>query len=81
MYGYGSKKAVLDRLGADELTDGGVLAVNGWAHSLTIRSLLLRVIGMLRKSGLQSTSLVTCLSVLHSASKAWTAFHLMFAAA
>ena len=54
-YGYGSKKAILDRFGTEACRDGGVLVVNGWAHHLTLRGLLLKVVATLRKGGVQST--------------------------
>ena len=54
-YGYGSKKAILDSFGLQACKDGGVLSVNGWGHMLSLRSLLLKVVSMLRTSGIQST--------------------------
>ena len=54
-YGYGSKKSILDSFGAVACKDGGVLSVNGWAHNLSLRALLLKVVSMLRASGIQST--------------------------
>lgn len=54
-YGYGSKKAILDSFGVEGCKDGGVLSVNGCAQGLSLRSLLMKVLTMLRVSGTQSS--------------------------
>ena len=48
LYGFGSKRALLERFAAETLLDGGVLAVNGLFPGLSARALLLRVAGALR---------------------------------
>ena len=49
-YGFGSKKALLEAFARDCLTDGGVVAFNGYMPSLNIREILLRVATLLRVS-------------------------------
>ena len=49
-YGFGSKKALLETFARDCLTDGGVVAFNGYMPSLNIREILLRVATLLRVS-------------------------------
>lgn len=48
LYGFGSKRALLERFAAETLLDGGVLAVNGLFPGLSARALLLRVASALR---------------------------------
>ena len=46
-YGWGSKKALLERLAQEHLTDGGVVAFNGFVPTLTLRALLSQVAAVL----------------------------------
>ncbi|KAK9845335.1 hypothetical protein WJX81_003690 [Elliptochloris bilobata] len=48
LYGFGSKRVLLERFAVDELLDGGVLAVNGLVPGLSARGLLLRVASAMR---------------------------------
>lgn len=48
LYGFGSKRTLLERFAAETLLDGGVLAVNGLFPGLSARALLLRVASALR---------------------------------
>ena len=47
-YGFGSKKALLEAFARDCLTDGGVVAFNGYMPSLNIREILLKLATLLR---------------------------------
>lgn len=47
-YGFGSKTSLLSHFAHEVLTDGGVLAVNGLAASVTARQLVIRAAAMLR---------------------------------
>ena len=49
-YGYGSKTGLLSELVKEQLTDGGVLEVNGLAPALSARQVLIRASAMLRKT-------------------------------
>lgn len=51
LYGFGSKRALLDKFARETLTDGGVLAVNCLALGLTARQVLLRAAGMFTRAG------------------------------
>lgn len=62
LYGYGSKKSILDSFGREVCKDGGVLAVNGWAHALSLRTLLLKALNMLRASSTQAGRYISHLS-------------------
>lgn len=46
LYGYGDKKAILEELALTCRASGGVLAVDGRKHSLTLRTLLIKVMNM-----------------------------------
>ena len=48
LYGFGSKRALLERFAAEALLDGGVLSVNGLCRGLSARALLLRVASAMR---------------------------------
>jgi len=43
LFGFGSKRSLLERFAVEALLDGGVLSVNGLCRGLSVRALLLRV--------------------------------------
>ena len=47
-YGFGSKKGLLERLAQQHLTDGGLVAFNGFVPTLTLRIILSQVATLLR---------------------------------
>lgn len=47
-YGFGSKKGLLERLAQQHLTDGGLVAFNGFVPTLTLRVILFQVATLLR---------------------------------
>ncbi len=48
LYGFGSKRGLLERFALEALLDGGVLSVNGLCRGLSVRALLLRVASAMR---------------------------------
>ncbi len=48
LYGFGSKRSLLERFAVEALLDGGVLSVNGLCRGLSVRALLLRVASAMR---------------------------------
>lgn len=49
-FGFGSKADLLSELVKEQLTDGGVLQVNGLAPAVSARQVLLRASAVLRKT-------------------------------
>ncbi len=48
LFGFGSKRSLLERFAVEALLDGGVLSVNGLCRGLSVRALLLRVASAMR---------------------------------
>ena len=50
LYGFGSKRQLLQAFAASSLTDAGVLAVTGQSPSLTAKQVLIKAASMLQRS-------------------------------
>ena len=50
LYGYGSKRKLLETFASSTLQDGGVLSISGLFPGLTIKQLLLRVACMIKRA-------------------------------
>lgn len=48
-YGFGSKKALLEKFARDKLLDGGVVVFNGFKPTLKLREILSTVAAMFEK--------------------------------
>lgn len=48
LYGFGSKRALLERFMKEALVDGGVLAINGHVSGLSVRAVLQQVASAMR---------------------------------
>lgn len=50
LYGFGSKRQLLQSFAASSLTDAGVLAVTGQSPNLTAKQVLIKAASMLQRS-------------------------------
>ena len=48
LYGFGSKRALLERFMKEALVDGGVLAINGHVAGLSVRAVLQQMASAMR---------------------------------
>lgn len=58
LYGFGSKRDLLDSFAAEYMVDGGVLSVNGMSSALTVKKMLVEALCMLQRGSAANYRLI-----------------------